>query len=117
MLPWLKSLKVKFRLFTKTIDLERGQDELPVKFTVGVGDLPQIKEEKYTSCSPIKGYVTTITPEISETSKSDTCHNPSILEQILSDEEYQIRQLPHENVEIYTFHRALILSIQEMFSR
>ena len=130
MLPWLKSLKVKFRLFTKTTDLERDQDELPVKFAVGVGDLPQIKEEKYTSCSPIKGYVATITPEISEISKIVTCHDPNILEQILSEEdkaflspgetsttEYQIRQLPHENVKIYTFHRALILSIQEMFSR
>ena len=49
MLPWLKSLKVKLRLFTKTTDLERGKDEVPVKVAVGVGDLPQSKEDKCTS--------------------------------------------------------------------
>ena len=110
MLPWLKSLKVKLRLFTKTTDLERGKDEVPVKVAVGVGDLPQSKEDKCTSRLPIKDYVTTITPEISEISKSDTCHNP-ILEQILSEEdkvffssgeisttEYKIPQFPDENV-------------------
>ena len=123
MLPWLKSLKVKFRLFTKTTDLERGKDEAPVKFAVGVGELPQIKEDKCTSRSPIKDYVTTITPEISEISKNDTCHNPSILEQILSEEdkvfispceistaEYQIPQFPHENV--VRVHRSTLKEIK-----